>query len=142
MDLKPKNDQYKERIEGHLARQNFMHHIEFSLHTIKPGYTEGDMKLKPIHFQQDGFTHGGVIATIADIVAGFAACTLVGAEEHVVTGEIKISFFRKGKGDILKAVGRVIKAGKKMNFCEAEVFSVSDKGETLIAKASTSMITI
>ena len=142
MDLKPKNNQFKERVEDHLEKQNFMHHIEFSLSTIKPGYTEGEMKLKPIHFQQDGFAHGGVIATIADIVAGFAAYTLVGTDEHVVTGEIKISFFKKGVGESLKAIGRVIKPGKRMNFCEAEVFSVSKNGEILIAKASTSMVTI
>ena len=142
MELKPKNKKFKERIESHLERQNFMHHIEFSLDTINPGYTVGRMKIKPIHLQQDGFTHGGVIATIADIVAGFAAYTLVGADEHVVTGEIKISFFKKGLGESLKAIGSVIKPGKRMNFCEAEVFSVSDEGEVLIAKASTSMVTI
>ena len=142
MNLKPKNIHFKERIEGHLTRQNFMHHIEFNLSAIKPGYTEGEMKLKPIHFQQDGFAHGGVIATIADIAAGFAAYTLVGAEDHVVTGEIKVSFFKKGFGDKLKAVGKVVKPGSKMNFCEAEVYSIANNEEVLIAKASTSMITI
>jgi len=142
MDLKPKNIHFKERVVNHLAKQNFMHHIEFTMNTIEPGFTEGRMKLNPIHLQQDGFTHGGVIATMADIVAGFAAYTLVGAEEHVVTGEIKISFFKKGVGGSLRAVGRVIKPGKRMNFCEAEVFSVSENSETLIAKASTSMVTI
>ena len=99
MDLKPKNIHFKERIEGHLSRQNFMHHIEFNLSSIKPGYTEGEMKLKSIHLQQDGFAHGGVIATIADIAAGFAAYTLVGADDHVVTGEIKVSFFKTIKAE-------------------------------------------
>ena len=142
MQLKPKNINFKERVERHLAKQNFMHHIEFSLHKIEAGYTEGEMELKPIHFQQDGFAHGGVIASIADIVAGFAAYTLVGTDQHVVTGEIKISYFAKGNGEILRAKGKVIKAGKRVNFCEAEVFSVNGDIETIIAKASTSMITI
>ena len=142
MELKPKNSNYKERVERHLIKQNFMHHIEFSVQKIEPGYTEGSMKLKPIHHQQDGFAHGGVIATIPDIVAGFAAYTLVGKDQHVVTGEIKISYFAKGEGDILKALGRVVKPGKRVNFCEAEVFSVKGDSEKLIARASTSMIII
>ena len=140
MDLKPKNIHFKERVLNHLAKQNFMHHIEFTMNTIEPGFTEGRMKLKPIHLQQDGFTHGGVITTIADIVAGFAAYTLVGAEEHVVTGEIKISFFKKGVGDSLKAVGSVIKPGKRMNFCEAEVFSVSENNFLAITSSSNDLL--
>jgi len=142
MVFKPKNINFKERVERHLEKQNFMHHIEFNVQKIEAGYTEGIMKLSPIHFQQDGFAHGGLVATIADIVAGFAAYTLVGVDQHVVTGEIKISYFAKGDGDTLKAKGRVIKAGKRLNFCEAEVYSIKAEKETLIAKASTSMITI
>jgi uncharacterized protein (TIGR00369 family) len=142
MEFKPKNINFKERVERHLAKQNFMHHIEFSLHKIEAGYTEGEMKLKPIHHQQDGFAHGGLVATIADIVAGFAAYTLVGSDRHVVTGEIKISYFAKGDGNILRAHGKVVKPGKRVNFCEAEVYSVKDSSATLIAKASTSMIII
>jgi uncharacterized protein (TIGR00369 family) len=142
MELIPRNSNFKERVVKHLAKQNFMHHIEFSLHTIEAGFTEGEMKLKSIHSQQDGFAHGGLIATIADIVAGFAAYTLVGDTQHVVTGEIKISYFAKGDGNSLRAVGKVVKPGKRVNFCEAEVYSIKDDSETLIAKASTSMIII
>lgn len=142
MELKTKNVNFKERVERHLENQNFMHHIEFNLQKIEVGYTEGELKLEAIHHQQDGFAHGGLIATIADIVAGFAAYTLVAIDQHVVTGEIKISYFAKGDGDTLKAKGKVIKAGKRLNFCEAEVYSIKGDKETLIAKASTSMITI
>lgn len=142
MKLIPKNPNFKERILDHLTRQNFMNHISFELHSIEAGRTEGEMDILPIHLQQDGFLHGGVVATIADIVSGFAAYTLVPATMHVVTGEIKISYFAKGKGQKVKAVGTVIKPGKRMNFCEAEVFSIDAHGEKLIAKATTSMITI
>ena len=142
MKLIPKNNNYKSRIEGHLQRQNFMHHIEFGLTKIEAGYTEGEMMLKPIHYQQDGFAHGGVVATVADIVAGFAAYTLVAEDQHVVTGEIKIRYFKKGMGELIRAKGVVIKPGKRLNYCEAEVFSVSGDRESLIAKASTTMVII
>lgn len=119
-----------------------MHHMNFNLDVIEAGRTEGQLVIEPMHFQQDGFVHGGVIATIADIVAGFSAVSLVGKDQSVVTGELKISYFSKGEGDKLKAIGKVVKAGKRMNFCEAEVYNVLEGEEKLIAKATTSMITI
>lgn len=142
MTLIPKNPKYRERIEEMLTRQNFMHEMKFNLSRIEAGTTEGLLEVLPMHLQQDGFLHGGVIATLADIVAGFSAFTLVAAEQKVVTGEIKVSFFSKGEGKKIKAVGRVIKPGKKINFCEAEIYSIENDGERLIAKATTSMITI
>lgn len=142
MLLKPKNISFKSRVEAHLKRQNFMHHLGFILTKIEAGYTEGEMDIKSIHLQQDGFTHGGVIATITDIVAGFAAYTLVAKDKHVVTGEIKISYFTKGEGELIRAKGRVIKPGKRLHFCEAEVYAVKGNHETLIAKATTTMVVI
>ena len=95
-----------------------------------------------MHQQQTGLVHGGVTATVADIVAGFAAYTVVPEDHHVVTGEIKISYFAKGKGDRLHAIGKVIKQGRKLNFCEAEVWCLDGEKRTLIAKATTTMATI
>lgn len=142
MPLTSKNPNFRERIKDQLTRQNFMHHMNFDLYLIEAGHMEGELEVDPIHFQQDGFVHGGVIATIADIVAGFSAVSLVAEDQKVVTGEIKVSYFARGDGEKLKAIGRVVKPGKRLNFCEAEVFSVSKGEEKLIAKATTSMITI
>jgi len=100
------------------------------------------MKLEKIHLQQAGLVHGGVIATVADIVAGFSAYSLVGVDEKVVTGELKISYLRPAKGEILWAKGWVLKQGRKINFCEAEVYVLNGNKPKLIAKATTSMIII
>ncbi len=138
-----KNQDYKERIQNYLKKQFFMHHLDFDLNVIEPGCTEGILEVKPFHFQQFGRVHGGVIATVADCTAGFAAYTLVGEADHVVTGEIKVSYFAPGFGPQLRVVGKVIKAGRKIHFCESEVFNIDEQGnQKLIAKASTSMIVI
>lgn len=136
------NTHYRERVEDFLKRQHFMHHIGFSLDRIEYGKTEGRMPVRQEHKQQKGLIHGGVIATVADIVAGFAAYTVVPDHHHVVTGEIKISYFKPGTGDEIIARGYVIKPGKKLQFCEAEIFTVHEGKETLIAKATTTMVTI
>lgn len=138
--MKAYNPDFKKRIQKHLEKQEFMHHMGFNLDVIEVGRTEGRMKLEQIHNQQTGLVHGGVIATVADIVAGFAAYTLVGSNEGVVTGELKISYLRAAKGDTLHAKGWVIKQGRKINFCEAEVYVVNGTEEKLIAKATTSMV--
>ncbi len=143
MKLIPRNPAFVERIRDQLTRQRFMQHIGFDLHTIEAGRTAGELTLQALHEQQDGFVHGGLVATLADIVAGFAACTLVEAHQDVVTGEIKISYFRKGVGDKLRAVGWVKKPGSRLHFCEAEVYAVDAHGhETLIAHATTTMIVL
>ena len=140
--MKVINPQYKERIQSYLRKQNFMHHIDFVVEVIEPGSTSGWLAIDEIHKQQKGLVHGGVIATVADIVAGFSAYTLVAEDDNVVTGEIKISYLRPAKGDKLYAHGWVIRQGKRINFCEAEVWTESRGIKKVVAKASTSMITI
>ena len=41
--------------------------------------------------------------------------------------------------DRIQVVGRVIKAGKKVSFCEAEAFSLKDDDQILLAKMSSSV---
>lgn len=143
MELRTKNPHFRETILKHLERQEFMKHIGCVLTVIEPGYVEAVIDLDRIHQQQIGLVHGGVTATIADVAAGFAGFTLVGPDEHTVTAEIKISYFSKGRGSRLRAVGRVVKPGRSIHFCEADVYCMDDTGsETLIARATTTMAVI
>lgn len=140
--IKTLNPEYKRRVTQYLNGQHFMKHIDFDLNIIEEGRTEGWLDIVEKHKQQKGLVHGGVIATLADITAGFAAYTLVPEECHVVTGEIKVSYLNPGIGQRLYAKGWVLKQGQKLNFCEAEVWCVNDDEKTLIAKATTTMVTI
>ena len=140
--IKTYNPDFKADIVEKLKRQHFMKLMNMKLTKIEEGYIEGWIDVEEIHKQQKGFVHGGVIATMADVVAGFAAVSLVHKENNVVTAEIKISYFNPGLGDKLFAKGWVIKQGKKLHFCEAEVYSEQNGTLNLIAKASTTMATI
>lgn len=136
------NPDFENRIRKFLERQYFMHHIGFDLNVIEAGRTEGRLTFDQIHQQQRGFAHGGLVATLADITAGFAAYTLVPEDQHVVTAEIKVSYFHPGMGDSLFAKGWVVKPGSMIHFCEAEVWSQKEDEQLLIAKATTSMAVI
>jgi uncharacterized protein (TIGR00369 family) len=132
----------KDRIYEYIKGQHFMHLIGFSINKIEEGIIEGELDLKKIHKQQKGFAHGGLIATLADIVCGFAAYTVVHPQNHVVTAELKISYLNPGVGERLLAYGWVLKKGKKLNFCESEIYAVSGDKKILIAKASSTMANI
>lgn len=137
------NPDFREDIKEKLERQEFMKLMGFEVSHIAVGRVEGEMALEQKHRQHKGFAHGGVIATLADIVAGFAAVSLVPKGHHVVTAELKVSYFHPGVGDKLLAKGFVLKQGRKLNFCESEVYVVKgDQEPLLIAKASATMATI
>ena len=137
--LQAKNEKFKERVIEKLKGQEFMKLMGFNLTDILAGETSGQMPIAKEIQQQDGYVHGGAVATIADIVAGFAAYTLVDEKERIVTAEIKVSYFRPAKGDRIYATGKVIKPGTRFHFCESEVWVQSGSDHLLVAKASTTM---
>ena len=126
------------RIRRKLTRQHFMHLLGADLTLITPGRVEAELLLAQVHQQQRGFVHGGVTATLADLVAGFAATTLVPDDHGVVTADLKISYLHPGIGQRLRAVGWVLKPGRRLHFCEAEVWC----DDLLIAKASATMAVV
>ena len=123
------------RIRRKLERQHFMHLIGANLTCIEPGRIEAELTLGQQHLQQRGFAHGGLVATMADLAAGFAAVTLVPDEVGVVTSDLKVSYLNPGVGTRMKAIGWVLKAGRRLHFCEAEVWC----DDVLVAKASATM---
>jgi len=138
-NLESGNPDYKELIQEKLKGQHFMRHIGFELTRIEPGMIEGEGTIDQFMTQQDGYVHGGVTATVADIVCGFAAFSLVHKDHHVVTGDLKLSFLSPGKGHTIMARGYVIKPGKRLNFCEGEVWVQNEEATTLIARAYATM---
>jgi uncharacterized protein (TIGR00369 family) len=136
------NISLEERIREHLKGQKFMHHLGFDLTIIEHGYVEGEMKVEDFCFQHFGLIHGGVMLTIADIVMGFAAYTCAPKDKKVVSASLTNHFLRPGKGDRLKAIGKVIKEGSKLFYVEAEIF-VKNSGEwTLVGKANSQMAVV
>ncbi|MES2617168.1 MAG: PaaI family thioesterase [Bacteroidota bacterium] len=141
--MTPKNPHYEQTIREKLKDQHFMRHIGFNLTHIQPGEVEGELILEQHHKQQNGFLHGGVTATVADLVMGFAAYTLVDTNEGTVTSDLKVAYMRPGLGQKIIGRGKVIKAGNLLFYCEADIISVDEKGaETLIARGYSTMCAI
>jgi acyl-coenzyme A thioesterase PaaI-like protein len=69
----------RERIDF-LAKdysRGFIKHCRFEAEVILRGYFQSRVKIGKQHRQQDGFIHAGVMATMADHTAGYAAFTTV-----------------------------------------------------------------
>jgi uncharacterized protein (TIGR00369 family) len=133
------------RIRRKLQRQHFMHLIGADLTRIEPGRIEATLDLQQQHQQQRGFAHGGLVATLCDLVAGFAAVTLIPDDHGLVTAELKVSYLYPGEGEKLVATGWVLKPGRRLHFCEAEVRAFGGKNPAeglLIAKASATMAVV
>jgi uncharacterized protein (TIGR00369 family) len=142
MNFETKNPHFEQTIRDSLKKQEFMKLMGLEITLIEPGKIEGWIAIEQKHLQHKGLVHGGVTATLADIVAGFAAVSLVEPDHLVVTAEIKVSYLNPGMGNKLHAIGYVLKPGKKLMFCEAEIWSVDDNNRILIAKATTTMAII
>ncbi len=132
----PAEENFKEIIEKKISVNRFMHFLGFTITKIEAGMVEGELDLQKHHMQQADFLHGGVTATIADIVAGFAAFTLVKQTQNMVTVDLRVSYLNPGLGNKLFAKGYVIKAGSKLFFSEAEVWMVNNDKKVMIAKSS------
>lgn len=106
---------------------------------IERGHFEARVTITEDHRQQDGFIHAGVMATMADHTAGYAAFTLVEESFQILTIEFKINFLRPAYGHALHCVSRILREGGRILVAESEVFDVRDPGEVLAAK---SMVTL
>jgi uncharacterized protein (TIGR00369 family) len=93
--------------------------------------------------QQHGYVHAAVLTAMADHSAGAAAGTMVGAEQDVITVEIKVSFLRPAAAERYSCIGKVLRAGKTLIFAEAEIFAVEEgAGAKLVAKLSSTLAVI
>jgi uncharacterized protein (TIGR00369 family) len=137
-DLAAQQARIREKLKG----QHFMHHLGFDLVEIGQGLIVGEMPLAQFCMQQLGYVHGGVTATVADIVAGFAAYSVSPLDRNVVTSNLHVMYYAPGQGERLRAVGRVLKAGSRLHYCESEVFVLQGGEYRLIARATSTMAVV
>lgn len=123
------DDQYEERVRASFNRQAVMHTIGAQMTTVTPGLVEISLAYRPDLAQQNGFLHAGITTTIADSAGGYAALSVFGPGQDVLTTEIKLNLLAPADGSHFLARGRVIKSGKTLTICQIEVHA--QKGEKL-----------
>ena len=122
--------------------QGFPAYCGFTVTQVGNGIFESRLCVKSEHQQQDGFVHAGVIATMADHTAGYAAYTTVTENFRILTIEFKINYFKPALGDSIICRSKVINRGRKIIVAESEVFSIMNKGEKLVSKAIVTLMAV
>jgi uncharacterized protein (TIGR00369 family) len=129
MLVQPANPDFREKVASVFRRQPFMAHIGARLRRVEPGFCEIDLPFRPELGQQHDYLHAGVVATLIDNAAGFAALSLFEAEEDVLSVEYKLNLLRPLRGGRALGRGKVIRCGRRISVCEAEVWERNEKGE-------------
>ena len=124
---------FAERVQASFAKQHAMALIRATLPVVESGRTEIHLPHWSGVEQQHGFVHGGVVGTIADSAAGYAAMTVVPASASVLTVEYKMNLMAPADGERLIARGEVVRPGRTLIVTRAEVFAVKAGRETLCA---------
>ena len=119
-----------ERVALSLARQGMMTHLGVRLLSATPGQVELALSYSDKLTQQQGGFHGGAIGALADIAGGYAALTVAPEGMEVVTVEYKINFLNSFQGGEIRAIGKVLKAGRRVIITSAEVVHIDADGKT------------
>lgn len=121
-----------QRVEASFLRQGMMQHLGARLLRVEPGLCEVALPHSERVSQQQGGFHGGAMGALADIAGGYAAMTTVGLDAEVTTVEYKINFLASFRGGELRAVGRVVRAGKRIIVTTAEVTHLAADGKQTV----------
>ena len=118
-----------QRVAASFARQGMMQHLEAKLIRIEAGEVEIALPYGDKVTQQQGGFHGGAMGALADIAGGYAALTVAPEGMEVTTVEYKINFLSSKQQGELRAVGKVVKGGKRIIVTTAEVFHIDAQGQ-------------
>jgi uncharacterized protein (TIGR00369 family) len=140
MNMKPLNPLFEREVRQSFAQQSIMELIGASLTLVEPGAVEITLPFRQDLTQQNGYLHAGIVTTIADSAAGYAAFTLMPAGAAVLSVEFKVNLLRPAKGDQFLARAEVIKAGRTLTVVRADVFALTDDKPTLVATMQGTMM--
>ena len=135
VSLEGADGEYAQRVLDSFGQQGLMAHLGARITKLEPGHVE----IRALHrrelTQQDNYFHAGVSGAIADSACGYAAYTLMPAGAGVLTVEYKMNLLAPAVGEELIARGRVVRAGRTLTICVADVYARKGEVETHCATA-------
>lgn len=123
-------------------RRGFIKFCGFQVAKIEKGNFESILTITENHKTQDNFIHAGLIATMSDHTAGYAAYTLVPADMRILTIEFKINFLKPAYGNAIKCKSEIISQGKHIIVAQSTVFDVRDTHEKMVSKSTITLMVI
>ncbi|HEX8495101.1 MAG TPA: PaaI family thioesterase [Pyrinomonadaceae bacterium] len=131
------NDAEKKRIREALEKVPFAQLLGLELTEIERGAATFHLAVRDELKQNKGLLHGGVIASLIDTAAAFAAVTLLEPGQSTTTVDLTIHYLRPLTEGRATAHARVLRAGRRMLVISIDVL---DDAEALAATALTSYL--
>ena len=92
--------------------------------------------------QQHGFLHAGTIAAVADSACGYAALSLMPPDAAVLSIEFKVNMLAPARGESIVARAEVIRPGRNIMVCRADVHALDAGSEKLVAAMQGTMMVV
>jgi uncharacterized protein (TIGR00369 family) len=121
------------RVRESFARQKLMTTIGARVDVVRTGHVELSLHVRDDLTQQNGFLHAGVLAALADSACGYAALTMMPENADVLSIEFKINMLAPAQGDAIIARADVLRAGRTVVVCRADVYAKQSGDEKLVA---------
>ncbi|MEY2996050.1 MAG: hypothetical protein RLZ86_1608 [Actinomycetota bacterium] len=119
---------------GRWERVYFPQLLGIVVDDVRQDYCRMSMPFRPELEQPMGIVHGGAIATLLDVVVVPAIGTGLEADVGYSTVDMHVQYLNALVGETAVAEGWVVKRGRSLVFCDAEIVG-ADSGKT-IARAS------
>lgn len=110
-----------DRLAASFAAMGMMRTMGASLISAEEGRVVIEAPVTEAVSQQQGFGHAALTFALGDSAAGYAALTTMPEGSEVLTAEIKINLLAPARGPVLRAEGRVVRAGRRLVVVTAEV---------------------
>lgn len=140
--FQPQDTEYEQRVRASFSRQRIMGTIGATITRVAPGEVDITLPFREELTQQHGFVHAGVVTTIVDSAAGYAALSLMPEGVGVLTIEYKVNLLAPASGEYLVARGRVTRPGRTVTVCAGDVYAYKDGREKLVATMLATMMTV
>ncbi len=126
-----REERYARMIEYMNTVPDFNFHNGIKLKELRDNYASCTVELTPEVINPQGLAHGGIVFSICDVAAGFAAASI---DRRLVTQGATISYLRPALlGSTLTAKAEPIKLGKTISVVEVRV---TDEQDRLIAQGT------
>ncbi|MFA3917469.1 PaaI family thioesterase [Ruegeria hyattellae] len=132
----------EQRIRDSFARQSMMKTFGACIDEVAEGRVVLSAPVLETALQQHGAAHAALSFALGDSAAGYAALTMLKPPQEVMTAEMKINLLAPARGQHLRAVGRVVKPGRRLIVVAADVYALRDDTETHIALLQGTMVPV